>query len=288
MFYWRVSNEVISATEYTPDPEIHALLFKDGCGPQGLKCASIGLSEGVSDLMKDALLFHANTLVTLEIESSYHWNGNPRIMDHIRNVASLLKRCRSLKQVRLLDYGYTTASMFMLLSTPWGCQGLEQLVIRYWPSERYLTLEDIPRKFKRIEAERKRIRQSAWPRKLRHHEYSDDGQGWFLTPGLDRKKFIQAIIDRDWKRLLFEHMYENSGIRKAKYIRLNQTEFFAQEQHFRNIEAERKEMIEQEDLVVDYRKMMHPKDKKGLRLGRLSRGMKSMMNTASKWNQQAD
>jgi hypothetical protein len=66
---------------------------------------------------------------------------------------------------------------------------------------------------------------------------------------------MEALVDGDLKRSIFEHMYSTSGIRKVKYIRLMDTEFFAQEQHFVSTEAERKEMVEEEGLVVDYRKM---------------------------------
>jgi hypothetical protein len=50
-------------------------------------------------------------------------------------------------------------------------------------------------------------------------------------------------------------MYHTSSIRKVKYIRLKDTDFFAQEQHFTDMEAERKEMVEEEGLVVDFREV---------------------------------
>ncbi|KAK3822894.1 MAG: hypothetical protein J3Q66DRAFT_397367 [Benniella sp.] len=106
-----------------------------------------------------------------------------------------------------------------------------------------------------LKAERKRIRQSTWPRRFRHHEYRDDGQGWFLKPGLSEDMFTEALADNDWKRRLFEHMYTTSGMRKVKRVNLNSAVFFSHEQAFESQEAERAEMEDLEGLVVDYRKM---------------------------------
>ncbi|KAG0245313.1 hypothetical protein BGX31_007649 [Mortierella sp. GBA43] len=59
---------------------------------------------------------------------------------------------------------------------------------------------------------------------------------------------MEALVDGDLKRSLFEHMYNKGGIQKAKYIRLMDTEFFAREQHFDDMETERNEMAEDEGL----------------------------------------
>ncbi|KAG0245312.1 hypothetical protein BGX31_007648 [Mortierella sp. GBA43] len=237
--------------QYISSPEMEALLFKDGCELRGLRRASMTSPRGVDNFMRDALLFHGDTLVTLEIECPFYFGyRGDRIFDDVRNVACLLGRCRNLKQVQLLGFGHGVPSLIKLLASPWGCQGLEYLTIEYRPS--YLFYSEITPKLQRLESERRHIRQCAWPRKLRHHEYRDDGQGWFLKPGLTRTKFIDALIDGDWKRSVFEHMYKKSGIRKAKYIRLKDTEFFAQEQHFNDTEAERKELMEEEGFVVNY------------------------------------
>ncbi|KAI8347807.1 hypothetical protein B0O80DRAFT_502449 [Mortierella sp. GBAus27b] len=237
------------------NPKMEALLFKDGIGPQRLKRAMMSVSRAVDSLMRDALLFHADTLVSLRIECPHYWRQHTmnRLSDDIRNVVRLLTLCRNLKEVELLDYGFKAASIPELLTSPWGCQGLEHLVIKFQPSTTIYS--KIPPEPQPLESERKRIRHEAWPRRLRHHEYRDDGQGWYLKPGLSRLRFRLALADGDLKRSIFEHMYNTSGIRKAKYIQLMSTEFFAQEQHFDDMETERKEMVEEEGLVVDYREM---------------------------------
>lgn len=51
-----------------PNPKAYASLIKDTCRPQGLQFALMTLPTGLDDLMKDALLFHTDSLVTLEIE----------------------------------------------------------------------------------------------------------------------------------------------------------------------------------------------------------------------------
>jgi hypothetical protein len=242
-------------TPENPISEMEALLFKDSIGPQGLKRAMMSVSRAVDNLMKDALLLHADTLVTLRIECP-HYN-RPRttghLSDDIRNVVRLLELCRNLKEVELLDRGCNALHVPGLLTSPWGCQGLEHLVIKFWPST--TVYSNTPPELQPLEDERKRIREEAWPRRLRHHEYRDDGQGWFLKPGLSRTEFVAALVDGDLKRSIFEHMYNTSGIRKVRYIQLMDTEFFAREQHFDDMETERKEMVEDEGFVVDYREM---------------------------------
>ncbi|KAG0224402.1 hypothetical protein BGX31_008028 [Mortierella sp. GBA43] len=200
--------------------KIEALLLKESCGSKGLKRAMVSVSR----------------------ESGGY------LSDDIRNVVCLLELCRNLKEVELLDYDYNARHIPELLTSPWGCQGLEHLVINFRPSTVY---SDVSPELLPLESERKRIREEAWPRRLQHHEYRDDGQGWFLKPGLSRTEFMKALVDGDLKRSLFEHMYNTSGIQKAKYIRLMDTEFFAQEQHFVSMGAERKETAEEEGLVVD-------------------------------------
>jgi hypothetical protein len=67
-------------------------------------------------------------------------------------------------------------------------------------------------------------------RLISQDEYRNDGQGWFLRPGLEKEDLLEALEEDDWKRQLFKHMHSTSGIRRAKYVRLNSTEFFACDQ----------------------------------------------------------
>ncbi|KAI8347808.1 hypothetical protein B0O80DRAFT_502450 [Mortierella sp. GBAus27b] len=242
-------------TPENPISEMEALLFKDSIGPLGLKRAMVSVSRTVDNLMRDTLLFHADTLVTLRIERPHYLRSRTmgHLSDDLRNVLRLLELCRNLKEVELLDHRCNALHVPELLTSPWGCQGLEHLVINFWPST--TVYSDVPPELQPLESKRKRIREEAWPRRLRHHEYRDDGQGWFLKPGLSRTEFMEALVDGDLKRSLFEHMYNKGGIQKAKYIRLMDTEFFAREQHFDDMETERNEMAEDEGLVVDYREM---------------------------------
>ncbi|KAG0245310.1 hypothetical protein BGX31_007646 [Mortierella sp. GBA43] len=271
---------------YLPDlfdhnPSIYASLFKECHDPQSLQCASIHLPRGLDTSMRNAIMFHSETLTEVELWCASRTTSllsEDNRLENVRNMVNILEQCRKLRTVRLWCTKYHMASMVYFLETPWKCQDLEQLIIcDYYPS--HSVHDTVYRHLDRLASVRRRIRQEVWPRRLRHHEYRDDGQGWFLKPGLEPVMFLKAIVDGDWKRALFEHMFKASDIRKAKYIRLNQNEFFAQEQFFNDTEAEKKEMIE-EGLVVDYRKMLPPKDRRGsLDLSRIGRGMVSMMNT---------
>ncbi|KAG0224401.1 hypothetical protein BGX31_008027 [Mortierella sp. GBA43] len=255
MFPFRVHND------YNPDPEVEALLFKNSCGSKGLRRAMMRLSRRMDSLMRDALLFHADNLVTLQIECHQLERGHtPKAQQlaEIQNVACLLERCKNLKGFEISNLNFDHSCVAELLTSPWACKGLEHLVIISKPSTTITSERIPPKQLQLLEYERKRIRHEAWPRRLRHHEYRDDGQGWFLKPGLTRIEFLDALIDGNWKRSLFEHMYATSSIRKARYIRLKDTEFFSQEQQFNDIEAERKEMVEEEGFVVNFR-VVHPK-----------------------------
>ncbi|KAG0245311.1 hypothetical protein BGX31_007647 [Mortierella sp. GBA43] len=209
------------------------------------------LPRAVDDLMKDALLFHADTLVMLDIECPIYLRKN------------------SMGNLRLSDFCYRVELMARLFTIPWGCQGLEQLIIEYRPTGKSITIPP-----ERLEFESKAIRKDASPGKLQHHEYRNDGQGWFLKPGLDQERFLDALEDGDWKRSIFKHMFKTSGIRKAKYIRINQTEFFAREQFFSNMMAGRKEMVEEEP-AVNVRNMPTGCGD----TGRIGRGVASVMST---------
>ena len=228
------------STQYDQGLDVYASLFRESC-PQGLQSVSIALPRGLNDPTKDALLLHGNTLVSLELQSihdMYHYDDYPEPMD-MKSVGQLLVCCEHLRKVRLWSIGCDLPSAAMILATPWGCRGLEELVITgYYDTKTapqiielgdYLN-EMFQREQEQLESERKDIVQSAQPRRLPHHEYRDDGQGWFLKHGLKKDDLLEALADGDWKRQLFEHMYTTSGIRQAKYVRLNTTEFFAREQ----------------------------------------------------------
>ncbi|KAK3822895.1 MAG: hypothetical protein J3Q66DRAFT_330373 [Benniella sp.] len=243
---------------YFPEPEIYASLFKDSFSSPGLQYASMGLSAGLNQSMTEALLFHATTLVILTLR----YRSRDPFPDGflsptelgMERLAVLLGQCKHLKELQLFDPVCPVEYLEGLMAAPWGCQQLEQLVIEGYESSASDSRSEanILETNKRLAAERKRIRQKAWPRKLRHHEYRDDGQGWFLEPGLEVDAFHEAIADGDWKRRLFGHMHTTSGLRNVNHIKLNGTEFFSQEQFFDDMEAERYEMISEEGLVVDF------------------------------------
>ncbi|KAF9983484.1 hypothetical protein BGZ65_001745, partial [Modicella reniformis] len=218
-------------TDYPMDQPIkaYASLFKVSCSTRGLRCATAVLPIGLDNSMMDAFLFHASTLVTLELECNSYNTFMPASLD-MAQVVILLSACGSLKEVRLASVNCKVKSMEALLDECWLCRGLEVLIIEGY----------IPRNGERIylEPTRKRVRQNMWQLKFQHHEYSEDGQGWFLRPGLGSQDFFEALADGDWKRGLFKHMYRTSGVRNAKYVRLNKTEFFAQEWTFDNVEVE--------------------------------------------------
>ncbi|KAK3822940.1 MAG: hypothetical protein J3Q66DRAFT_397415 [Benniella sp.] len=222
--------------DYGRAPLNYTTLFKDSCGPRGLQSASLTMPDGIDDYMKDALLFHADTLVTLELDCLQRplYDG-PMVMG---TVAQLLGRCRNLKQVLLWQVGSDLSSIAPLLVAPWGCQGLEQLVIDgYHPADDFLP--KTAEKFKAGRSPEEELERGQ-ERLISQNEYRNDGQGWFLKPGLEKKDLLKALEDDDWKRLLFEHMHSTSGIRRAKYVRLNSTEFFARDQSFDNLMVEMK------------------------------------------------
>ncbi|KAF9363854.1 hypothetical protein BGX34_003187 [Mortierella sp. NVP85] len=211
---------------YRRAPLNYTILFRDSCGPRGLQSASLTMPDGIDDYMKDAFLFHADTLVTLELDCLQRpLHDGPMI---IENVAQLLGRCKSLKQVLLWQVQSDLSSMAPLLAVPWACQGLEQLVI-----DGYRPANDPSPKaaenFKESRSPDEELERGQ-ERLISQNAYRNDGQGWFLKPGLEKKDLQEALEDADWKRGLFEHMHSTSGILRAKYVRLNSTEFFACDQ----------------------------------------------------------
>ncbi|KAF9366864.1 hypothetical protein BGX34_003964 [Mortierella sp. NVP85] len=251
--------------DYFPDEETYASLFKDSFLSSRLQCASMGLPTGLDHPIMEAFLFHATTLVTLHLmcranERSGYAYPLVATMD-MEQVLVLLEQCRNLKDLRLVEVNCLTQSLEALLAAPWQCCDLEYLVIIGY-TFMDLSIEELQTEEQtdamtqeELKAERERIRQSTWPRRFRHHEYRDDGQGWFLKPGLSEDMYTEAIADNDWKRRLFEHMYTTSGLRKVRRVNLNSAVFFSHEQAFESQEAERAEMEDLEGLVVDYRKM---------------------------------
>lgn len=254
--YYQEGYSIAYEYGFFPTPEVYASLFKDSFSSPRLQCATMGLPTGLDGFMMKALLFHSTTLVTLGLNGGVSIVQAGRIIHatlEMNQVVILLAQCKNLRHLRLFDVNCSTESMEELLTTPWGCHGLEQLVIEgYGPPD---PSSDLPAAVLKFTTKRKRIRQNAWPRRFRHHEYRDEGQGWFLKPGLESDAFYEALVDGDWKRRLFEHMYTASGIRNVKNVRLKDTEFFAQEQGFDDPKEEMYEMTVEEGLVVDYRKM---------------------------------
>ncbi|KAF9959982.1 hypothetical protein BGZ65_012907 [Modicella reniformis] len=198
---------------FFPEPEIYASLFKDSFSSPGLQCATMALPDGLDHHMMEALLFHASTLVTLEMMCSLNNNSeNEHLFSAtLEQAGVLLTQCVNLKDFRLLNVYCSVQFLEGLLITPWRCCGLEQLTIEGYESSDC-------------------IDHGVLQYALQHHAYRDVGQGWFLKPSLDTSSFEEALIDGDLKHRLFEHMYTTSGIKHATYVKLDKTEFFAQEQ----------------------------------------------------------
>ncbi|KAG0233785.1 hypothetical protein B0O80DRAFT_445665 [Mortierella sp. GBAus27b] len=195
---------------WLPAPEVYAALCKDSFSTPQLECASVLLSWKLDNHLIEALLFHAPTLVKLELR--YHRLIRTDEDVGMDKVANILSKCMGLKDVRLLQLWRELGSIERLLEKPWGCHGLETLIIGgYLSSE---NVDDRTPKYDTL--------------KPRRCQYNDAGQGWFLKPGLTAGTFYRAIADGNLKRRVLEHMYE-SGVEKAKYVKLNDTEFFARE-----------------------------------------------------------
>jgi len=267
--YYQEGSSIEYDYGYFPDEETYASLFKDSFLSSRLQSASMGLPTGLDRSMMEALLFHATTLFTLQLTCRANQRGEyayplGATMD-MEQVVVLLEQCKNLKDIRLIQVNCLASDLEALLATPWQCCNLEYLVIIGYTFMEYcvdLPMDEIEAEEQihvmtreELKVERERIRQSTWPRRFRHHEYRDDGQGWFLKPGLSEDMYTKAIADNDWKRRLFEHMYTTSGMRKVKRVNLNSVAFFSHEQAFESQEAERAEMEDLEGLVVDYRKM---------------------------------
>ncbi|KAF9366863.1 hypothetical protein BGX34_003963 [Mortierella sp. NVP85] len=228
----------------SPGSEINASLFKDSFASPMLRYASMGLTGNLDQSMADALLFHSTTLVALELQgcsdSLSLGRRLARLGPSIERVATLLSRCHNLKELRVTGFPFKIQSMECLLANPWVCQGLEILaIVGYQPSmEAFPILDEVfmEEPFQ-LELERKRIHQQSHL-ECRWHEFCNDGQGWFLKPELNDHSFFEACIDSDWKRRLFQHMYMASGVKKAKYVRLNWTDFYATEQRAPHIQTE--------------------------------------------------
>ncbi|KAF9350723.1 hypothetical protein BGX26_011152, partial [Mortierella sp. AD094] len=260
---------------YFPDPEIHASLFKDSTSC--LKSMCTGLPVGLDSHMIDALLSQASTLEDLELRH----RGNPDYRAETRReldvleVQKLLVQCRNLKRLVLSSTMFSIKDLEYLCVEPWVCRNLEKLVIKD-----YMPQEDVRNISEKAERHRRWIRQNAWPRRLRHHEYrwnEDDnieggtqngpsqGQrqgGWFLKAGLTQDKFREALVDGEFKRKFLLHLSKTSGLKNLRYIRLNDLEFFRDEQPFEDAEEEKYEMEVEEGFVVDYQQV-NPKKPKG-------------------------
>ncbi|KAF9942316.1 hypothetical protein BGZ65_005100 [Modicella reniformis] len=233
---------ILERTGNYPNPESYALLVKKSFASPRLRCASLSFPRGLEDSMMEALLFHATTLVDLDLRFSVNplWPGGNRNVANLNMemICILLSHCDKLKEVRLWGVGCNAHFMDGLFVRPWRCQGLEALVIHGYDSieiktnvSRRITSDGSYNDAAKAEEEEYRcLIQDAISRRSRGHEFCDDGQGWFLNPRLAWSKYYDALMNIQWKRRLFEHMYTTSGVKSAKYIRLNDTEFFAEEQ----------------------------------------------------------
>ncbi|KAF9956947.1 hypothetical protein BGZ65_002330 [Modicella reniformis] len=201
----------ISSIRYGHDdplaPDL-APLFKDSFSSPGLWHVTMKLPIGLDHRLVDALLFHSSTLEILELKFRKNIYSPER---QLSRVVELLVHCENLKVVRLSDIKCSVQGLNELLTSPWRCCGLELLTI-----EGYRTSDS--------------IHQSVQQQQQLYLVYSCAGQGWFLKPGLNALSFKEALADDYWKRRLFEHMYKISGIKHAKCVKMNKTEFFAQEQ----------------------------------------------------------
>lgn len=205
------------------------ILFRDCCSKQGLKHASLRCTKQDIVPIAQALQSHSATLVSLELLQQRGYKTiPPTFMDC---VLSLLTTCGSLKDLRLRA-DCTVDEICQIFHTPWACKGLEAFVIDdYRPSDWDLyhpSPISVGVRAKLLD-KCQRARTKTWPGSKHHHEYRHDGQGWFLKPGLEKTYYYHAFVDASMKRKLFEHM-SASGIKQAKYVRLNGAEFFAQEQ----------------------------------------------------------
>ncbi|KAF9956946.1 hypothetical protein BGZ65_002329 [Modicella reniformis] len=226
-------NDLIEDYFY-PEADVYASLFKDSFVSPGLRCTSIELSKGLEYRIMEALLFHSNTLVALELGC---YSGDLTIRPlNLDQMLILLVHCTNLKEVRLSPVNCSIYCIDELFTQPWRCQGLESLIMDGYKPSRGSQFSGDESNFQALVEQRQLIeltrevdRHRARPRRHPHQEYRDDGQGWFLRYGLDADAFYEALIDGDLKRRLFEHMYKTSGVRKVKYLRLNRTELFFSE-----------------------------------------------------------
>ncbi|KAF9944543.1 hypothetical protein BGZ65_011896 [Modicella reniformis] len=200
---------------FHPEPRLYASLFKDSFSTPGLRCAWMGLPEGLDLHMLDALLFHASTLEILEFKfclNEHSPSGRPFCTTQdMSHVVELLMGCENLKVLRLSNTNCTIETLDQLLTLPWQCSRLEHLIIEKYKST--AALDPGVQQQKQYE--------------FQHHGYPDVGQGWFL--GQRDYDFYEVVSDDDWKHRLFDHMYRISGIKHAKYVKLNKTEFFARD-----------------------------------------------------------
>jgi len=217
------------------NPEAYASVFKDGC-PTGLKHASLTVPRGADDLTMNALLCHTATLVSLELGFIRDWELHHPTFN-MDQMSTLFTSCGSLKELRLSHVNCSVESLEQILVAPWTCQDLEVLVIDgYRPSDwsiRYQTLS---------QSQWGQRMQRAYPHNRRQYDYGNDGQGWVMRPELDPEALYNALIDAGWKRRLFDHMYTKSGVRQVKYVRLNETEFFAKEQFSESLKTGKEDL----------------------------------------------
>ncbi|KAG0233788.1 hypothetical protein B0O80DRAFT_445659 [Mortierella sp. GBAus27b] len=212
-------------TGYFPEPEVYASLIKDSFSGPGLERAKLGIPSKLDDHMTEALVFHATTLVALHMQFRVNyssWGGSidhTSGLDRVFPVLTLLGQCVKLKELRLSDVSLPVQYLEPLLSGPWKCRDLEQLIIESYRSSNSSSLK----------TEAERVAWNAMSYKIRFYEYMNDGQGWFLKSGLGREAILEALTDNDWKRRLFSHMY-SEDVKNVKYVRLRTAEFFAEEQ----------------------------------------------------------
>lgn len=212
-------------SRYYPEPEDYAPLFKDSVKPQTLQRVSLGLPKGLDGYTMGALLYHVTTLVELDLWSTDipHY-----VIISMEKLAVFLSHSRKLKALRIPRLTTDIIAMEELLKIPWRCQGLEVLVIEGFSSD--TSTSRFGGVWPNMGAKREPKRRSGDPRRPLHLEYRDVGQGWYLRPGMDKEEYYEALVDSDWKSRLFKHMFTTSGVKNGKFVKLNGTEFFPQEQ----------------------------------------------------------
>ncbi|KAG0233789.1 hypothetical protein B0O80DRAFT_445658 [Mortierella sp. GBAus27b] len=212
-------------SKYYPIPEEYAQLFKDSVQHHQLRQASLGLSLGLDGHTMGSLLYHATTLVELNL---WGWKqGNTHIMNiTMEKIGTILAYAPKLKIFRFMEVTADIIAMEDMLKSHWRCKDLEVLVLQGFDDTKFEMFGFGGPMFDHL---RQPQRLSGDSRRPLHLEYRDFGQGWYLKPGKDKNYYCDALEGGDWKSRMFKHM-QKSGMKNVKFVMLNEIEFFPQEQ----------------------------------------------------------